>query len=140
QLEEVRSQLSAPLDDYWRIGQLEIAVAARDTLVLPEAIEGVTRVMQQFNFAFLATNIAHGQGTLAEARGDLEGALSAYRRALELNPDEAILNREIARVLRLLGRHDEATAAIELHLRRVPFAPESNIEAARIRLAAGDTA
>ena len=45
--------------------------------------------------------------------GQLEAALVENRRALELNPDAGPeLGAEIARLLILLGRHDEATAVI----------------------------
>ena len=140
QLDDVRRTLNAPLDDMWHIGQLQIAVAAGDTIMLAEAVAGVTRVMQQFNFAFLAADIARAEATLLEARGDWAGALAAWQKVREIDPGSATTSRDVARVLRHLGRHDDAIRALEEHLRSVPFGPESNIEAARIRLAAGDTA
>lgn len=140
QLEDVRRTLEPPFDDYWRIGQLEIATAAGDTAVLAEAMAGVKRVMDQFGFNFLAANLARGEATLLEARGDWAGALAAWQRVREIDPAASTTVREIARALRHLGRFDDAQAAIDEHLRSVPFATASNLEAARIRLADGDTA
>jgi tetratricopeptide (TPR) repeat protein len=140
QLDEVRRTLTAPFDNHWRLGQLEIAIAARDTLLLPEAIAGVTRLMQQFNFTIFNGNVARGEAALAEARGDWQGALDSHQRFAALDPSNAVVHRDIARALRHLRRHDEALRAIDEHLRTVPFSPESNLEAARIRLADGDTA
>jgi tetratricopeptide (TPR) repeat protein len=140
QLAEVRRSLSAPLDELWRIGQLEIAVATRDTIVITEAMTGVRRVMDQFKFNFLAGNLARGEATLLEVRGDWTAALDAWERFRRNDPTVMTASRDIARVLRHLGRYDDAQRAIDEHLRTVPFAPESNVEAARIRLADGDSA
>jgi tetratricopeptide (TPR) repeat protein len=140
QLDNVRRTLNAPLDDYWHIGQLEIATATRDTATIIEAMAGVKRVMEQFNFNFLAGNLARGDATLLEERGDWSAALAAWERYQRNDLNQVTASRDIARALRHLGRYDDAQRAIDEHLRSVPFAPESNVEAARIRLADGDTA
>lgn len=138
-LEDVRRTLNAPLDDMWHIGQFHIAIAARDTMMLAEAVAGVTRVMNQFNFNFLASDIARADAALLEARGDWAGALAAWENVRSIDPASVVTSREIARALRHLGRYDDATRALDEHLRTMPFSPESNLEAARLRVAAGDT-
>jgi tetratricopeptide (TPR) repeat protein len=96
--------------------------------------------MEQFNFNFLAGNLARGEATLLEERGDWSAALAAWERYQRNDLNQVTASRDIARALRHLGRYDDAQRAIDEHLRSVPFAPESNVEAARIRLADGDTA
>lgn len=139
-LGEVRGMMEAPFDDYWHLGQLEIGIASADTAMLHEAIAGVTRVKAQFGFNFLDASIARGTAVLHEARGDWSGALAVWQRVREIDPSYPTTTRDIARALRHLGRLDDAARAIDEHLRSVPFAPASNMEAAKIRLAAGDTA
>jgi tetratricopeptide (TPR) repeat protein len=139
-LEELRGEFRPPLDDYWRLGQLSIAIAARDTAALPEAAEGVRGIMEAFGFRFLEATLARAEATLYEVRGDWEGALAAYQRERALEPTSLTVNRHIARCHRQLGRTAEALSAIEEHLDSTPFSPESNLEAARIKLLTGDAA
>jgi tetratricopeptide (TPR) repeat protein len=138
QLDEVRRTLEAPFDDYWRMGQLELALAARDTVMLVEAVAGVRRVVDQFGFQFLVSSIMRGEAVLLEERGDLENALAAWQRVRAVEPSQLTVLRDIARTLRRLERHDDALRSIEENLRVAPFGPSSNVEAARIRIAKGD--
>ena len=80
------------------------------------------------------------EATVLEVRGDWNGALRWYQNLLVLQPDAVNLNRDIARCLRNLGRFDEAQQAIDRHLAMSPYGAESNIEAARIRIAKNDVA
>jgi tetratricopeptide (TPR) repeat protein len=139
-LADVRGQLAAPLDDFWRLGQLAIANTARDSAAIVEAAAGVQKIMETFGFRFLQGTLARADATLAELRGDWRGALAAYERERSLEPGSLGVARHRARCHRQLGQLDEAQRAIEEHLRSVPASPESNLEAARIALARGDAA
>jgi tetratricopeptide (TPR) repeat protein len=54
--------------------------------------------------------VVQARGVIAESRGDLEAAEAAFRRALELAPFDPQAHFRQARVLRRLGRGDEAAA------------------------------
>ncbi len=60
------------------------------------------------------------QGALLEERGDLEGALSAYREAVRIAPDNANTHFTLAYALRRAGQRDEAIAAFEAGLELDP--------------------
>jgi tetratricopeptide (TPR) repeat protein len=139
-LEDLRGQFRPPFEDFWRLGQLSIAVAAKDTLVLPEAMDGVRGILEAFGYRFLQAPLTHAEATLYEERGDWASALAAYEREREIEPANLSLHRSIARCHRQLGRTAEALSAIDEHLRTIPYSPESNLEAARIKLLTGDAA
>ncbi len=71
-------------------------------------------------------HFAHGR------RGD--DGMAAAERALELNPDLAEAHAVKARVLSQYGRHDEASAEIEIALRLNPESYEVNKSAAYLNL------
>lgn len=48
------------------------------------------------------------QGLIAKEIGNLQEALELFNKALDINPNDAAANYEIARVLTALGRNDEA--------------------------------
>jgi tetratricopeptide (TPR) repeat protein len=137
-LEQIRAQMSGQIAEFWRIGQLYIALETRDTVQLREAMTAMRVIIDDFGLRAYEPEIAQADGVLHEARGDWAGALRAYGRAKDLEPANLAMNRDIARVLRHLGRHDEALAAAEHHLRTVPMAALTNLEAARIHLARGN--
>lgn len=139
-LDEVREQMQAQLYDFWRIGQLRVAIQTRDTLQLNEAIAGVRPIIDGLGLRTLEPTVAHGVAVLHEVRADWDGALDAYQRQQQLDPGSLAINRDIARVLRQLGRLDDALAALDRHLRAVPMSAKSNLEAARVLLERGDTA
>jgi tetratricopeptide (TPR) repeat protein len=139
-LERVKVQLTAPLDEFWRMGQLILAAELRDTTELAEAMAGVRRVMDGFGFKFMGSMVVKGEGVLHEERGDWAGALRSYQRLLEQEPKGLGANRYISRAYRMLDRPADAQRAIDAHLRTAPFSPSSNIEAARVQLQLGDTA
>lgn len=51
-------------------------------------------------------------GRLAQVDGDLPGAIDAFRRAVQLNPNDPVLHRELAAALAADARHDEAFAEL----------------------------
>eukprot|EP00928_Gymnodinium_smaydae_P017795 TRINITY_DN16800_c0_g2_i1.p1 TRINITY_DN16800_c0_g2~~TRINITY_DN16800_c0_g2_i1.p1 ORF type:complete len:731 (-),score=78.98 TRINITY_DN16800_c0_g2_i1:792-2984(-) len=55
-----------------------------------------------------SSKVLHSVGSELQAKGDLEGALDAYQRSLDVFDDTAITDYCIARILINLGRHQEA--------------------------------
>jgi tetratricopeptide (TPR) repeat protein len=139
-LADVRASLSPPLDDFWRLGQLELGLATRDSAMIAEASVGVRGIIDGLGYRFLESNLLRGSAMLHELRGDWAGAMREHERFREQEPSDLSVIRNLARCLRQLGRLPEAQAMIDEHLRSIPYSPESGLEAARIRLAAGDTA
>lgn len=139
-LAEVREQMRDQIADFWRMGQLQIAIETRDPVQLHEGIMEVRRIIDSFGIHAFDSEVAKGEAVLAEVRGDWTGALRAYEKQKTLDPQDMAINRSIARSLRNLGRLDEAARAAEEHLRSAPMTPLTNLEAARIRLERGDRA
>lgn len=106
---------------------LELEPADRDTLVLllelcrvhPEcydlqqAFEQISRTepVQQSPTALALVDTAFG--TLAERRGDLEGALALYRRAQQQAPEQLEVLRALADLLLAIGAGDEALQLVQ---------------------------
>jgi tetratricopeptide (TPR) repeat protein len=139
-MEGLRRATQGSIDEPWRIGQLELAIAMRDTVRLPENMAGVRTLIAALGLKVVESSVIHGEAVMLAERGDWAGALDAFHRFVALEPTRLDAHREIARSYRMLGRLDDAQRAIDIHLRTVPASPESNIEAARIQLAIGDTA
>ena len=62
------------------------------------------------------------QGLIAKETGNLKEALELFSNALEINPDDAAANYEVARVLTALGRSDEA---LEKSQKAITLKPEN---------------
>jgi tetratricopeptide (TPR) repeat protein len=65
----------------------------------------------------------YGQGLVAEATGDLEGALGFFRSALQRRPGEGVLQYQVGHVLAELGRLEEAQAMLEAAHEALPREP-----------------
>jgi tetratricopeptide (TPR) repeat protein len=72
------------------------------------------------------------------AAGDLEGAVAAYRQALEIEPDFADVWEGLSMALSDLGRFDEAIAAAERVVALMPDELLSYTNISRIYQKAGD--
>jgi tetratricopeptide (TPR) repeat protein len=138
-LEDAKTQYTAPLHDFWHLGQLVLALELRDSAEISEAAVGVRRILEGFNMGTLHYVLAEADAVQHEIRGDWNAALQTHQRRLELEPKTIATNRDIARALRNLGRPADALRTVELHLRTSPYNVESGIEAARNTLVLGDT-
>jgi tetratricopeptide (TPR) repeat protein len=90
-----------------------LAVLGRSDEALGE-FEAISAGWPDFPFARIR------QGALLEERGDLEGALAAYREAVRIAPDNANTHFTLAYALRRAGLRDEAIAAFEAGLELDP--------------------
>jgi len=85
----------------------------------------LTRAEQALDRAdALDPNIAtswEARGFIRRARGDHPGALEAFRRAVELNPNLPVSYAQQANALALTGRPEEAPALVEKALRLSPL-------------------
>ncbi|HUF49377.1 MAG TPA: tetratricopeptide repeat protein [Longimicrobiales bacterium] len=139
-LARIRTQLTPPLDDMWQQGALIIAIETRDTARIHESSAAVQRIIDGFGFRFMEPLVFNGDAVVREVRGDWAGAAEAYEKLKAAEPSALGVNRDIARCYRNLGRLDDALRVLDEHLRAAPYSPESNLEAARIRLAQHDAA
>ncbi|MEP6992844.1 MAG: tetratricopeptide repeat protein, partial [bacterium] len=76
-------------------------------------------------------------GDIARSLGDLEGAVGAYRRALELDSELAVVRFQLARLLRGRGQSREAEHELEAALDAVPTYAEATLELASLKRSAG---
>jgi tetratricopeptide (TPR) repeat protein len=70
--------------------------------------------------------------------GDAEGALDHFRKAADVAPESPAGQADVGRLLEIMGRTDEAWAAIAPALDRHPDDPALNLVAARLERRAGN--
>ncbi len=106
--EHMRAAVALNPDDLLVLGFSASEAVWRDDL--GEAVRLLRKAVAQDPLSFVTRG---NFGFMLLRNGQLEEALAEFRRSLELNPDAGPqLETEIARVLILLGRHDEALAVI----------------------------
>jgi tetratricopeptide (TPR) repeat protein len=91
----------------------------------------------------LGPEIHANLGLLASLKGDMEGAVASYRRALELSPNEPAVRRYLAEALAAPGPQNDAAGAIfeaRLAARLAPRHPGGWALLGRVCAAAGDAA
>ena len=71
--------------------------------------------------------------TSARSLGDNESAISAYRHALQLDHDFAVVRFQLARLLQLKGQNREAEQELVAALDAVPTYAEATLELATLR-------
>jgi tetratricopeptide (TPR) repeat protein len=76
-------------------------------------------------------------GDVARASGDTTGAVAAYRGALDLDQDFAVVRYELARLLGGRGDFAEAEAELVAALDAVPTYVEATLELAKVRRRSG---
>jgi tetratricopeptide (TPR) repeat protein len=76
-------------------------------------------------------------GDIARSLGDNEGAILAYRRALELDNEVAVVRYQLARLLRAKGQVRESEQQLVAALESVPTYTEATLELASLAVATG---
>ncbi|MCV0382534.1 MAG: tetratricopeptide repeat protein [Erythrobacter sp.] len=80
----------------------------------------------------------HLAGVIRRAAGHREAAVEAYREAIGLGLETAEILNSLGLALGELGRHSEASAALEQAMRREPRYVEARINAARLAVVRND--
>jgi tetratricopeptide (TPR) repeat protein len=88
----------------------------------------------------LRADVHQKMGDIARALGDNDGAIAAYRHALELDADFAVVRFQLARLLRGKGHLREAEHELHAALDAVPTYAEATLELAALRRASGHQA
>lgn len=138
-LRKMEDRLDPPLSHLAALGRLELARASEDTVLLKEGIEGLDSLIAGLELESLRSEGVRARGRLLELRGDCGQAVVAYRRALDLSPTEDTILFDMARCHRRLGRLDLAEGALQRLLATDPYAPDANLEMAKVLSAAGET-
>jgi tetratricopeptide (TPR) repeat protein len=115
--------------------QFGLAVAFRRKLLLDEAAAALDAV-KELDAKYPGLRLERGR--LAEARGDLEGAVAAYREALEQTPTDLALQSRLGAVLMMTGKLDEAEAMLRAVLEAQPYSAEAEHYLGRIEMERGD--
>jgi tetratricopeptide (TPR) repeat protein len=88
----------------------------------------------------MRAEIQQKMGDIARSLGDNEGAISAYRHALQLDSDFAIVRFQLAKLLQVKGNVREAEHELVAALDAVPTYAEATLELATLRRKAGRAA
>lgn len=92
----------------------EFRVAYAETLARLQDVDGLARMLQQFQTDEpRGADAAYVEGLLQEAQGEYEAAVTAYERAVSLQPDHASARFRLAYRLDLLGRDQQAIGHYE---------------------------
>ena len=126
-------------------GALATAAALGVLAILTWRQVGIWRDSTTFWTATLAANprsgVAHYElGALLFKRGDVDGAIAEYRRALKLRPDFAYARGELGNFLAGKGRYAAAAAQYRKAIAGRPRAAEDESNLANVLLSMGNTA
>ncbi len=119
------------------IDVLMLVAAARAATGDPAA--ALKALEQARRLAPLRADVHQRTGDIAASVGDFDGAIAAYRHALELDHDYAVVRFQLARLLRGKGMLREAEAELEGALDAVPTYAEATLELASLRRTSGRT-
>ena len=100
---------------------------AGDPAAALDALDTARRV------APMRAEIQQKMGDIARSLGDNEGAIAAYRHALELDSDFAVVRFQLARLLQAKGQLREAEQELVAALDAVPTYAEATLELATLR-------
>ena len=130
-VEDLKAQLQPPVATYHRPHlDFHLAVELKD---LPAARDAHQRMLLAVDELGLET-VAHlmdDRGRIEELASDHAAALVNYRDGMEREPSSG-RQRAIGRILRALGRLDEAEAGLREALRLSPASPLSHLEMAHV--------
>jgi len=121
-----------PRDSSARFG---LAVAYRRNLSLDDATAALA-VVEELDAKYPGLRLERGR--LAEARGDLAGAVASYQSALEQTPTDLALQSRLGAVLVMTGQVDEAEAMLGEVLKAQPYSAEAEHYLGRIEMGRGD--
>mgnify|MGYP000271256108 CR=1 FL=1 len=129
-LERLETRLAGPYAAMGHLGrvQMELARAAPDPTRLESSAAQMSALIEQQGFAMLEPHVVNARARAAELRGRHDEALRLYARQLELDPTEVDPLIESARVLRSMGRQQEAERSAREALRVRPGDPEARME------------
>ena len=96
-----------------------------------EALDGARKLAPQ------RPDVHQRIGDIARSLGDNDGAVAAYRQALELDSEFAVVRFQLARLLRAKGLVKDAEQELEAALDAVPTYAEATLELASLRRASG---
>ncbi|WP_419859612.1 tetratricopeptide repeat protein [Candidatus Palauibacter sp.] len=139
--EELRSELGPIESDpfYVTHSKLRIALEAGETDAARSAYRAASDWIETWGADMVRPILTGDLGRIEEEDGEYALALRHYRDAMSREP-ALDLHRRTGRVLRKMGRLDEAEAELREVLRRVPSDPHAHLEMARVLEARGDTA
>jgi tetratricopeptide (TPR) repeat protein len=118
-----------------QIEVLMLVAAARGDTGDPAA--ALQALEQARRLAPLRADVHQRTGDISASLGDFDGAIAAYRHALELDGDFAVVRYQLARLLRAKGHLREAEQELEAALDAVPTYAEATLELSSMRRAAG---
>jgi tetratricopeptide (TPR) repeat protein/TolB-like protein len=128
----IKSQLAPPLDQYARLGDLQIALASDDMGLIEEALSGFDSMIEVLGFEFVRFFHVYGRGRVLELQGDCEQAIIAYGRAIEMQPTAENYHIDVGRCQRKLGDHAAAEASLERTLTVSPYSARARLELAKV--------
>ena len=137
-LEEMKSQIPAPLDDYL-LPYLESSAFAEwgDLEAAREAHGRAVQIAVAMQFGQILEDLGRIGGRIDELAGDYGSAIEIYRAAMAVDPGVS-LQRALGRTLRKAGRLEEAEAELREALVPVPAQPGTHLELALVLEARGD--
>ncbi|HKH91806.1 MAG TPA: tetratricopeptide repeat protein, partial [Gemmatimonadaceae bacterium] len=118
-----------------QIEVLMLAAASRADTGDPAA--ALQALEQARRLAPLRADVHQRTGDIAASVGDFDGAIAAYRHALELDQDFAVVRYQLAKLLRAKGHLREAEQELESALDAVPTYAEATLELSSLRRSAG---
>src|SRR5215207_2579083 len=118
-----------------QIEVLMLAAASRADTGDPAA--ALQALEQARRLAPLRADVHQRTGDIAASVGDFDGAIAAYRHALELDQDFAVVRYQLAKLLRAKGHLREAEQELEAALDAVPTYAEATLELSSLRRSAG---
>ena len=137
-LEEMKSQIPAPLDDYLLPYLESSAFAEWGDLEAARGAHGrAVEMAEAMQFGQILEDLGRIRGRIDELAGDYESGIEIYRAAMAVDPGVS-LQRALGRTLRKAGRLEEAEAELREALVPVPAQPNTHFELALVLEARGD--
>lgn len=139
-LKTVEESIAAPFDRIVIVGYLKTHMAKGDIPAVEERLEKLDQVIESLGgkIGGLPRRKEILLAKLAEAKGNLEEALSHYRQVLELNTQDFRSRIDVLRCERRLGRFEEAARTRAELLRLLPHDGGVHLEAALLYADTGE--